>query len=272
MKTLTVYPSFLCPFSCNFCLNKDKNSLNEILDTSVLESFLKEYGHNFKKIYISGGEPMNLPKLYFNDLVDTIKEYNKNITILSYPFQMDNYRDDVEYILSYDFLARPRALDVWSNLLKFPKKFDISVTLTPLLFKYHPNAIFQKLSILPNLKNVELKPYFKNETTTWNLNNVTCDKFLKFWISSHLNVSFINVNKEKMRHLIGKASRIEIIDEKNFNLLPDGKLYIDDFNEQDIHSFKEISITELDTIKIKQPSCIDFYSDDLQNWSLTNGI
>ena len=270
MKTLTVYPTFLCPFSCNFCLNKDKSSINENLDTTILDNFLSE--HKFDEIYVSGGEPMNLPKLYFDDVIDTIKKHNKNITVLSYPFQLNNYRDDIEYNFAYDFLARPRALDVWSNLLRFPKPFDVTVTLTPMIFKYHPNAIFQKLAILPNVRNVELVPYLKNDTTTWNINNTVCDKFLKFWLSSQLNVSFINVNKEKMRHLIGKATRIDINDKENYNILPNGKLYVDYFNEQDIHSFKEISSSEIGNIKFTKPSCIDFYSKELQDWSLSNGI
>ena len=36
MRTLVVYPTFLCPFSCAFCLTKTKNSLNEFLDVFKL--------------------------------------------------------------------------------------------------------------------------------------------------------------------------------------------------------------------------------------------
>ena len=82
MKTLTVYPTFLCPFSCNFCLNKDKSSINENLDTTVLDKFLSE--HKFDEIYVSGGEPMNLSKIYFDDVIDTIKKHNKRLERMIY--------------------------------------------------------------------------------------------------------------------------------------------------------------------------------------------
>lgn len=41
MKTLIVYPTFLCPYSCAFCLTKDKNSLNEFLDIFKLRDFFR---------------------------------------------------------------------------------------------------------------------------------------------------------------------------------------------------------------------------------------
>ena len=47
MRTLVVYPTFLCPFSCAFCLTKTKNSLNEFLDVFKLRDFLEKNHSNF---------------------------------------------------------------------------------------------------------------------------------------------------------------------------------------------------------------------------------
>ena len=272
MNTLTIYPTFLCPFGCNFCFNKDKNLLNEFLDIEKLDKFLQKNHNKFEKIIISGGEPMNYSKIYFNLLNDKIKEYNTNIQVHCYPFQLTNYRDDVEYVFSYDFLSRPRALEAWENMLRMTQPFDMNITLVPLMFKYHPNAIFQKLSYIKNLRNVEIKPYYKNKSTTWNINDTVCEKFIKLWLSSKINTHFINYNKEKIRHLIGKPSKIEIKEQNNYNLLPDGKLYIDYFDENDIHDFKEIKPSEIDIIKSNKPSCIDFYSKDLQDWAKETNV
>ena len=274
MRTLVVYPTFLCPFSCAFCLTKTKNSLNEFLDVFKLRDFLEKNHSNFDKIKISGGEPMLINHDYFNELVDTIKEFNKNIIVSSYPVELKNYRDDIEYEFSYDFLARPRALEVWENLLRFPKKFDIKILVSPQILKtFHPNTILNKLSILPNIKSVEFKEYYRNEITMWNLNNTVYDKFIKLVLSSQLNIPYINLNKEKMRFLNNKSSRVDnsYFDEE-YCLLPDNKLYIQHFNEEDISTFQEINEEDIGTLKVNYPEEYNFYSTELKKWSLKNDI
>ena len=274
MRTLVVYPTFLCPFSCAFCLTKTKNSLNEFLDVFKLRDFLEKNHLNFDKIKISGGEPMLINHDYFNELVDTIKEFHKNIIISSYPVELKNYRDDIEYEFSYDFLARPRALEVWENLLRFPKKFDIKILVSPQILKtFHPNTILNKLSILPNIKSVEFKEYYRNEITMWNLNNTVYDKFIKLVLSSQLNIPYINLNKEKMRFLNNKSSRVDnsYFDEE-YCLLPDNKLYIQHFNEEDISTFQEINEEDIGTLKVNYPEEYNFYSTELKKWSLENDI
>ena len=274
MKTLIVYPTFLCPYSCAFCLTKDKNSLNEFLDIFKLRDFLEKNASKFDKIKISGGEPMLINHDYFNELVDTIKEFNKNIIVSSYPVELKNYRDDIEYEFSYDFLARPRALEVWENLLRFPKKFDIKILVSPQILKtFHPNTILNKLSILPNIKSVEFKEYYRNEITMWNLNNTVYDKFIKLVLSSQLNIPYINLNKEKMRFLNNKSSRVDnsYFDEE-YCLLPDNKLYIQHFNEEDISTFQEINEEDIGTLKVNYPEEYNFYSTELKKWSLENDI
>lgn len=274
MRTLVVYPTFLCSFSCAFCLTKTKNSLNEFLDVFKLRDFLEKNHSNFDKIKISGGEPMLINHDYFNELVDTIKEFNKNIIVSSYPVELKNYRDDIEYEFSYDFLARPRALEVWENLLRFPKKFDIKILVSPQILKtFHPNTILNKLSILPNIKSVEFKEYYRNEITMWNLNNTVYDKFIKLVLSSQLNIPYINLNKEKMRFLNNKSSRVDnsYFDEE-YCLLPDNKLYIQHFNEEDISTFQEINEEDIGTLKVNYPEEYNFYSTELKKWSLENDI
>lgn len=274
MKTLIVYPTFLCPYSCAFCLTKDKNSLNEFLDIFKLRDFLEKNASKFDKIKISGGEPMSINYDYFNELVDTLKEFNTNIIVSSYPVELKNYRDDIEYEFSYDFLARPRALEVWENLLNFPKKFDVKVLVSPQILKtFHPNVILNKLSILPNINTVEFKEYYRNETTMWNLNSLVYDKFIKLVLSSQLNVPFINLNKEKMRFLNGKTSKAnESFFEEEYCLLPNNKLYVQQFNENDISYFKEINENDIGLKKVNYPEEYNFYSKNLRQWSLNNDI
>lgn len=274
MKTLTIYPTFLCPFACNFCFNKDKLIYNEYLKLETLQNLLSNH-NNFDKIIISGGEPSNFPHPYSNALFDIVTEYGKPVEVKCYPYSLDNYDERVNYNFSFDFLVRVRANDAWECMLRMPKKFNITMLLTPMLMKsYHPNNIFKKLSLLPNLKQIELVPYFKNNSTTWNMNNQYIENYMKAWLSSSLNYNFINYNKEKMRALADKPSKIIIDKIDNFNLLPNGNLAIDYFNEQEIHSFKIITEKEIDTIIPSEISklSIDLYNQKLLDWFKLNDL
>lgn len=269
MRNLVIYPSFLCPFACAFCSFKNKSSLNEILSIEKLNDFLNSYHHHFNNIIISGGEPMALKKDYFNQLIDTIKQFNTNITINSYPYNIDNYREDIEYNFSYDFMARARALETWENLLRFPKKFDITVTISPMIFKYHPNAILQKLSLLPNIKNVEFVPYCKNESSQFDITKNNClDKFNKMILSSKLNIPFKLINKEKLRNkILGKPNNLIDI-----CLLPDGEIYYQDFDNEILKFNKTDNSIFEKNINLTYPDNIDLYSQQLIQWSQDNEI
>ena len=269
MKTLKIYPSFLCPFSCSFCYFKNSISLNEFLSLESLKEILSNNKSNIKNIIITGGEPMNLPKEYFNNLIDLIKQYNTNITVESYPYTLSNYRDDIKYNFSYDFMIRPRAMDVWENLLRFPQKFDLTITLSPLMFRYHPNALLQKLSLLPNVQNVEFIPYFKNKNSQFDITkNQSLDKLNKLILSSKLNIPFTLINKEKLR---SKILGIDISTDE-VCIFPNGKLYYPTF-ENEIYSFIETTndIFVQNTTLI-YPDNIDMYSAEIVQWSKENGI
>ena len=260
----------LGPFSINFTKPRIGDLIYFPMGNKYFEiKFVKDYDEIF----------FQLGKIPYYSLQCEVFEYsheefNTNIVVSSYPVELKNYRDDIEYEFSYDFLARPRALEVWENLLRFPKKFDIKILVSPQILKtFHPNTILNKLSILPNIKSVEFKEYYRNEITMWNLNNTVYDKFIKLVLSSQLNIPYINLNKEKMRFLNNKSSRVDnsYFDEE-YCLLPDNKLYIQHFNEEDISTFQEINEEDIGTLKVNYPEEYNFYSTELKKWSLENDI
>ena len=187
MKRLVIYPTFLCPFSCAFCSTKDKNSLNEMLDIELMNKKVSKILEltDISEIVISGGEPMSWKNTYFNNLIDTLKQFNKKIIVESYPYILDNYRNDIEYNFSYDFMVRPRALDVWENLLRIKEPYNITITISPMLFKLYPNAILYKLTLLKNVKEVEFIPYYKNTISQYDITkNDSLTKFNKMILSN----------------------------------------------------------------------------------------
>lgn len=270
MRELVIYPTFLCPFSCTFCLTKNKNSYNETLTIDKIKNFLDQYSNEFDKITISGGEPMALKKSYFNELIDTLKVYNKPIIVNSYPYSLDNYREDIEYKLSYDFMARPRALEAWNNLLSFKKPFDLTILISPIIFKYHPNDILKRLSVLPNIKSVEFIPYCKNESSEYDITKNDClNKFNQILLQSKLNLPYKIINKEKMRAYVIEKPNEDI----SLCLLPDGNIYYQDFDKRNILKFIKTDESIFNEHKTVQfPEEIDLYSDKMIQWFKDNAI
>ena len=83
-----------------------------------MDSFLKDNAQKFDKIIISGGEPEHLEKIYFNDVVDTVKKYTNTVYVQTYPTSIKNYREDQsQYSLLGDFILE----------LRFSAKFHLQM-------------------------------------------------------------------------------------------------------------------------------------------------
>ena len=264
MNSLTIIPTMYCKYKCPFCFNKSNDITPTYLDDEFIKTFLVRNGEKFDKIIISSGEPMTYPKVYFDRLVNHCKKFCKNVVINTFPTIMENYRDDVDYLISYDFISRPYAYDSWINMLKFPKKFDVIMTLTPHIFKLHPNNIFRKLLLLNNIKSIELKPFIKIPNLSWKVSKDMCDKYVKAFISSRLNLPFINVNREKINILNGLESDYKEENYDNYCLLPDKKLYVESANDiTGVFEYKEIKVSDIGNIKSNIPYVCDIYSEEI---------
>jgi hypothetical protein len=230
-----------------------------------LKEFLVKDHEKFDKFVIDGGDPLSLNESYFKSLVSILKEFNKTITLRSYPYTLLNTQEDIHYDFSYDFLAKAMPNDAWGNLYSFKKPFDLTITLSPALFSYHPNGILRKLSMLENLKRVEFVPYFKNKNSQYDINrNDSLKEFSKLLLGSQLNVPFTIVNKEIMNKKILKS----FADPIDICLFPDGKLYKKDFVE-DFLTFKMIDNIDDVQPNVLPESC-DMYDRNIQVWYSQN--
>ena len=266
MNSLTIIPTQYCQYKCPFCIHKTNDREPVYLDDEFIKTFLVKYGNKFDKIIISGGEPMTYPKIYFDRIIKYSKNFCKKVVINTFPAVMDNYRDDVDYLISYDFISRPYAHNAWANMIRFPKKFDVIMTLTPQIFKLHPNNIFRKMLLLPNINSVEMRGFIKIPHLTWKVSQDLCDKFMKIFTSSQLNLPFINVNREKINIFNGIESNYKEEDYNNYCLLPDKKLYVESTNElTGIFEYKEIKISDVGIIKQNIPYVCDLYSSEIIN-------
>lgn len=273
MNNLIIYPTFLCPFSCNYCLFKKKLSLNEQLFISDLEKYLNENINDVDEIIVSGGDFLSLNDVYMKELVETLNKYNKKWILQIYPYNLDKIKhlelgNNVVYEFSYDFLGKPRASEAWVSMLNFDKPFKVVITLSPLLFKYHPNQLLKKLSLLPNLTSVEFIPYYKNEYSRFDItknNNFT--DITKMILNCRLSLPFEITNKVKIQQkLLGNS-----IVNKEIHLFPNGKTYHQHFTN-DIVEFIENDGRFDNVSNVNIPESINMYSEEICQWYSSNVI
>lgn len=190
MRKLYIYPTYSCPYKCKFCYNLNKCDDKTLIDIDKLETFLSDYSSKFDKIIISGGEPSLLPESYMNNLIQVIKQYTDNCELSTYSILNTKIFNNIDYNISYDFRARPAVNECWEYLLKFPKKFSLTITLSPLLYKYHPNKILHTLNYLNNIEKVTFKPFYKSPTCQYNIENRFLLEYKNMIRFSSLNLKY----------------------------------------------------------------------------------
>lgn len=242
MNVLKICITYSCPFKCYFCYYKDKISDLTVLTPNCLDEFLSKNHSKFDKFVVTGGEPSLMVKSYLQSIIDILKKYSSNIEIETYPIIDSSFFDvfeDVNINVSYDITARAKVQEVWKNLLKFKKPFDITVTLSPLVFRFNPNKILQTLNMIPMVKHVYFKPFFNNTNYKYNIKNSDYKKFVSVLDNSKLNVHFTygytNFDNE-------------------FVLNPYEKLFSVQFDEQGNRIEKEISINDIDKCITNYPT------------------
>lgn len=242
MRKLFVYPTYSCPYKCKFCFNLDKCNDTTLLDTTKLDEFLSENSFLFDKIIISGGETSLLPESYMNNLIKTIKKYSNNYELSTYSILNTKIFNDIDYNISYDFRARPRVNEAWENLLSFPKPFTVTITLSPLLYKYHPNKILQTLNYLSNIKKVVFRPFYMSPSCQY--------KIEKRFLLEYENI--IRFNSLRLKYDIEFDEQCD-----EFVYTPYNKLNIVEF-ENNIRNEREINVDEIKASHTNYPEEVLF--------------
>lgn len=267
MNVLTIYPSFICPFSCQYCAFRNRLSLDETLSLDALQQYLSNH-NDIDEFVISGGDPLSLPSSYLKSLINVLKEYNKPVTLKAYPYSSEHIPDNVNYDFSYDFLGKGRASDAWTVLYNFKKPFKVTITLTPFMFKYHPNNLIKKLTCLPNIKELEFIPYCKNECNQWDIvKNDTFKRFMKMVFQCQMSLPYRMVNKDTIVKHITQSFEPTI----EQCLFPDGQTYQKRF-DNDILKYYPTNGDFNGLKALNYPNEINMYGDDMILWVKENAL
>ena len=136
------------------------------------------------------------------------------------------------------------------------------------MFKLHPNALLQKLSLLPNINSVEFIPYYKNECSEYDITKNDClTKFNQLLLQSKLNIPFKLVNKEKIINALFEPQITDI----DVCLFPTGDIYYQNFDNNGVLKYIPATSDVFSSNIIKStPDEIDLYSKDMIEWFKNN--
>lgn len=190
MKQLTIVPTYSCPCKCKFCYYLNKTNDTTVLDISVLEKYLKKHAKEYDKVVISGGNQLTLGSVYLNELVSLLKKYYTDIEMEIYPLYKFEKIDGVTYNISYDFLSRTYARQVWDNISALNYPYNIVVTLTPFMHKMHPYNIVRVISRLKNIEKLKFRYYTPHNDYRYDVSEHSKKEYIEAIKNINLSLPF----------------------------------------------------------------------------------
>ena len=228
---ISINPTYLCNFRCDFCYltnnqlsDKNKLNLNDLDDRLSEVSKVMPISH----IDLYGGEISTLGDNYFYTMKETIRKYYQgeiNI-ITNYASPKDYMHEkDISLSVSYDFEAREKSDIVFANMLISPVPISVLILASPKVIKKDVKEMVQQLSMLSNIRSVEIKPYSTNQANQHNVTHKDYEEFVIKWLELDLPFEFEN------KHRIIKSVNGE------YNAFSNDHVYIDPFGNFSVLEF-----------------------------------
>ena len=238
---LSINPSYFCNFSCDFCYFKktqlrDQNTISlERLDELLAQVPIIDY------VDLYGGEIGALKKEYLADLKEIIrKHYDGEINIITNLSMMNQefFEDDVSLTVSFDFEARERYEEVFSNMLMLPKDFSMLILASPEVIKMNVSHLIVQLNVLANLISVEIKPYSTNQANQHDVSHKDYEDFIIEWMESPIEKNFRFGNEEYIERSLN--NEYNAYSDDHVYITPNGKFAVLEFDLNDNELFLEL--------------------------------
>ena len=239
---ISLNPTYLCNFRCDFCYLTpeqlaDKNKIN----LGDLDKRLSEVSKVTPISYVDlyGGEISVLGDDYFYSLKDTIRRYYQGeINIITNYASPKSYmhEDDISLSVSFDFEARERSDLVFANMLTCPVPISVLILASPKVINMDVGEMVQQLSMLSNIRSVEIKPYSTNQANQQEVTHKDFEDFVIKWLEMDLPFEFEN------RHRIEESikKQYDAFSNNHVYITPNGKFAVLEFDENDNEYFLEL--------------------------------
>lgn len=238
---LSINPTYLCNFRCNFCyLTEAQLADTKKLDLNRLASMLGELDRiNYVDLY--GGELSVLPLDYQYALFDTIRQYYSGeinvVTNLSRLSPAILSQDNTLISVSYDFSARERHANVFTNMALCDRELHVLMLASPHLMALDVPAMVESFNHLHNVQTVEIKPYSASQANDLPVRFDDFERFVQQWIEVP-NKRFTLVNELVIQDCL-EGTRNAFSDDHIY-ITPNGKWAILEFDSNDREFFCEL--------------------------------
>jgi MoaA/NifB/PqqE/SkfB family radical SAM enzyme len=240
---ISLNPTYLCNFKCDFCYLTptqlaDKNKIN----LGDLDKRLSEVSKVTPISYVDlyGGEISVLGDDYFYALKDTIRRYYQGeINIITNYASPKSYmhEDDISLSVSFDFEARERSDLVFANMLTCPVPISVLILASPKVINMDVGEMVQQLSMLSNIRSVEIKPYSTNQANAHNVTHKDFENFVLKWLDYDLPFEFENYHRIQ-ESLEGKYNAFS---SDHVYINPNGNFSVLEFDSNDNEYFLELN-------------------------------
>lgn len=240
---ISLNPTYLCNFRCDFCyLTEEQLADKNKINLSKLDERLSEVSKVEPISYVDlyGGEISTLSDDYFYELKSTIRRYYQGeINIVTNYRTVKSYMHerDISLSVSYDFEAREQSDIVFANMLCSPVPISVLILASPRVINMNVQEMVQQLSMLSNIRSVEIKPYSTNQANAHNVTHKDYEEFVMKWLELDLPFEFEN------RHRIQESleGKYDAFSNDHVYINPNGNFAVLEFDKDDNEYFLELN-------------------------------
>lgn len=208
MKQLCIIPSYVCNFSCSWCIQKTRKHIKSKLDLHDLKIIIDNI--DIDNIVILGGEVSILPNEYLNEFIALMESKCKPISISTNLFVVKDRLTRHNLNVSWDF-DRQNTKNIINNILSL-EKCSLVTTVTPYLLSLDIEYIARFYSIFNNVSSVSFN-FFNTSKIAKNNDVEIYVEFLEK-IKEHIKLPisqfFVNEICEKITIAPSKDGSIEV--------------------------------------------------------------
>lgn len=242
---VSINPSYFCNFSCDFCYLtpkqlKDQKKI-ELRQLDNLLSQIPQIDH----VDLYGGEITALPKEYFYQLKNVIKNYyngkiniNTNFSKVYQPF----FDKDISLSVSFDFEARERYGEVYNNMLQSEVPISVLILASQQVIDSDVDNMINMLNMCSAIISVEIKPYSTNQANQQKVTHKDFENFVIKFIESPIEKKFKLVNSDKI--VSSLKGEYNAFSNDHVYITPNGKFAVLEFDKDDNEYFLELDTYE----------------------------
>lgn len=246
MITLSINPTYLCNFRCDFCyLSREQLGDPTRLDIPTLDHLLDHVTTYtpVKHVDIYGGEVAVLPADYYRQMIASIRrKYTGTINVVTnYSRITPHLWEDpnVTISVSYDFSHRERHEQVLANIRNSPVDVHMLILATSGVVGDDVTHMIDVINQLDRVTTVEIKPYSSNQCNTDSVTDVDYERFVQRWITSPQPKRFAFINEQRLQGVF--SGQTNPFSNDHLYITPQGTLAVLDFDLNDNEYFRTVA-------------------------------